>query len=199
MKFSANSSDKKFENPDPGSYSAVCIRMIDLGTQETTWQGEKKTAHKCKIVFELSEKMSDGRPFIAMRDFTISLHEKSALRAFLTGWRGRDFTQEELMGFESRKLVGVPCLLSLVQNGEYINIASASKLPKGMEPVKPVNPLIYFALDEFDQNAFESLSEKIQEKISMSPEYKSLKNRGSGFDDIPDDQPWVDEPEEMAF
>jgi hypothetical protein len=89
MKFTA-SGGGNFENPEPGSYAAVCIRMIDLGTQEVTWQGATKLQHKIKIVWELSETMKDGRPFLAMRDFTVSLHEKSGLRQFLAGWRGRD-------------------------------------------------------------------------------------------------------------
>jgi hypothetical protein len=185
MKFSTTStSSKAFENPQPGSYGAVCIRLIDMGTQETTWQGEKKSAHKVKIVFELDEMMSDGRPFIAMRDFTVSLHEKSALRQFLSGWRGRDFSDEELKGFEAKNLIGKGCLLSLVQNGDYINVNTASKLPKGMEAPKPQNPLVYFSLTDFDSHVFSNLSQKLQEKIMQSPEYRlAVKDPVAGMAD----------------
>ncbi|MBK6881283.1 MAG: hypothetical protein IPH01_11030 [Elusimicrobia bacterium] len=30
-----------FENPEPGSYAAVCNQVIDLGTQEGEYQGNK--------------------------------------------------------------------------------------------------------------------------------------------------------------
>jgi hypothetical protein len=183
MKFTSNSSSKTFENPEAGTYPAVCIRLIDMGTQESTWQGEKKASHKVKLVFELAELMSDGRPFIAMRDFTVSMHEKSSLRQFLAGWRGRDFSDEELKGFEAKKLIGQGCLLSLVQNGEYININTASKLPKGMSAPSPVNPLVYFSLEEFDKRTFDSLSDKLKEKIAQSPEFKRV-SKGVSPDDF---------------
>lgn len=186
MKFVANSSSKSFENPEPGTYPAVCTRIIDLGTQQSEWQGEKKTAHKVKIVWELSELMSDGRPFLAMRDFTVSLHEKSGLRKFLAGWRGRDFTDEELKGFEAKNLLGKGCLLSLVQKGDYVNVDTASKLPKGMEAPKPVGEMIMFSLSEFQSAVYEKLSEKLREKIALSPEYRAAVKAG----DIQSDPEW---------
>ena len=193
MKFTANTSSKSFENPEPGTYPAVCIRLIDMGTQTTEWKGEKKSAHKVKIVFELSEKMTDGRPFISMRDFTVSLHEKSALRGFLAGWRGRDFNDEELKGFDAKNLLGKGCLISLVQNGEYINVTTASKLPKGMSAPNPENPMVFFSLDEFDQKTFDGLSDKLKEKIALSPEYQIATRSDNG---MPED---IQFDEEAAF
>jgi hypothetical protein len=173
MKFASTSGT--FENPPAGAHPAVCTKMIDLGTQETTWQGTTKFAHKVKIVFELAEKMKDGRPFLTMRDFTVSLHENASLRAFLASWRGRDFTDEELAGFDPKVLIGKGCLLSLIEKGEYINIDSCMRLPKGMEAPAPVGDTVFFSLSEFDQAEFDKLSDKIREKIMKSPEYQSLK------------------------
>jgi hypothetical protein len=104
----------------------------------------------------------------------VSLHEKATLRQFLAGWRGRDFNEEELKGFDPRVLIGKGCLLSLIQNGEYVNIGSASKLPKGMEAPTPTNPTIFFSLSEFDQAEFDKISDKIKEKILQSPEAQAL-------------------------
>jgi hypothetical protein len=180
MKFSATSGS--FENVEPGSYAAVCIRMIDLGSHESTWEGATKINHKVKIVWELSEKMADGRPFITSRDFNISMHEKSTLRGFLKGWRGRDFDDQELKSFDPKVLIGKGCLLSMVQKGEYVNVESASRLPKGMEAPAIVNPTIFFSLSDFDQAEFDKISDKIKEKIMLSPEYKSLKGEGKAAD-----------------
>ena len=116
MKISATTQDKKFENVEPGTYAAVCIGVIDLGTQPVEFEGEKKQQHKLIITFELSEQMGDGRPFVANREFTVSLHEKAGLRKFLAGWRGRDFNAEELAGFDLKNLLGKGCLLSMIQS-----------------------------------------------------------------------------------
>lgn len=192
---SKQSNDRKFDNPPPGTYGAVCYRVIDLGTQSVVWEGSEKLQRKVYIAFEIDEKMEDGRPFVVGRKFTVSLHEKSGLRAFLKGWRGRDFTPEELMGFNPQKLIGAPCMLSLVQNGDYVNIASASKMPKGMVAPKLVNPTVYLSLDEFDPKVYEGLSNSMKEKISASPEYQAIMKGGSksGFADMADDIPKDDE------
>jgi hypothetical protein len=177
MKFAAGGGS--FENPEAGSYAAVCIRMIDLGTQEITWEGTTKFQHKVKIVWELSEKMADGRPFITMRDYTVSLHEKAQLRKDLESWRGRPFTPEELAGFDPKVLIGKGCMINLIQKGDYMNVATISKLPKGMEAPVPQNPTCFFSLSDFNQEEFDKLSDKIKDKIKGSPEYKSLFSGGA--------------------
>lgn len=190
MKFSTSS--KKFENPEPGTYAAVCTRIVDLGTQRSNWQGEEKFAHKVQLFWEINENMTDGRPFMVSRQFTVSLHEKAGLRQFLAGWRGRDFTPEELGGFHAKKLLGAGCMLSLVQKGDYVNVDSASKLPKGMTAPAPVGELIYISLDnEFDPAQLAKLSNNMQEKIKASPEYVAM-NKNT-MEDLESDQPWEDE------
>lgn len=198
MKFTQGSG-KDFENPEPGTYPAVCIRVLDMGTQQSVWEGETKSARKVKLVFELDEKMKDGRPFMAMRDFTASMHDKSAFKKFLTGWRGADMSPTQIMEFDPKTLIGKGCLLSMIQNGEYVNVGNASKLPKGMTAPTQVNESIYLDLDAFDQKEFDKLSEKIQTKIALSPEYSaavggkqqsSPQHTGSGFNDMSDDIPF---------
>ena len=194
------SQDKKFENPPPGTYGAVCIKVIDLGTQAVTWEGDTKYQRKVFIQWELDELMEDKRPFVTGRKFTVSLHSKATLRKFIENWRGRDFTDEELLGFNPVKLIGAPCMLSLVASGDFVNVASAAKLPKGMTPLKPVNPTVYFSLDEFDQKIYDGLSNKMKEDIGKSPEYMELKSgKGDPFADMPNDIPFADDKETIPF
>ena len=94
--------------------AARCCRLIDLGSQESEFQGEKKLQRKILISWELSELRTDGSPFQISRRFGLSLHEKTALRAFLQAWRGRPFSDAELAGFDLRKLLNAPCLLNVV-------------------------------------------------------------------------------------
>lgn len=165
-----------FEQPEPGSYAAVCYKIIDVGTQTSEYQGKPNTKRQIIIGWEIEEKMSDGRPFSVSQFYTASLNEKAKLRAHLEAWRGKQFTAEELEGFDSQNLLGKPCLLSLIKNDKNkIKIQSVSKLPKSMTPPVLANMVVYFSLDEFDQKVFDSLSEGIRKIIVQSPEYQTIK------------------------
>ena len=72
-----------WENPTAGLHQAVCIDVIDLGTQPTQW-GDKE---KLKLMFQLEETKEDGSPLTIGRNYTRSLHEKAALRKDLKSWR----------------------------------------------------------------------------------------------------------------
>ena len=178
----------QFENPAPGSYIARCYAVIDLGTQaHNGYQGNPPwSSRDMRLVFELPAALmtgkyhpeSKGKPFAVSTTMKQSLAPTAKLRKFLRAWRGRDFTKEELADYNPKKLLGVPCRLALVENGDFINIEGASKL--GAEESCPVqvNKSVYFSLeaDEFDAAVLKALGPKTQEKIAMSPEYSALLN-----------------------
>jgi hypothetical protein len=162
---------------------AVCFRILDLGTQQTTYQGQQKSAHKILISWELpDEKMADGKPFTISSRYTWSMHEKATLRKHLESWRGlpfqdRDFGPE---GFNIKNILGKACLLTVThsENGEkqYANIAAVGKLMKGMTAPSPVNELTYLWLHptHWSDEIFSKLSQGLQGVIMRSPEYKSI-------------------------
>jgi hypothetical protein len=139
--------------PD-GLQAAICSDIVDMGIVEDEYQGTPRSRHMIRIVFLLDEKIpkrwthphtsevvevSDelaGRPFGVSRRFNLTLHEKGALRQFLKTWRGKDFTPDELMGFDVESLIGVPCALNIVHNQNehtgkwYANLEGVSRLPK---------------------------------------------------------------------
>jgi len=80
----AENSTATFELPPSGPQPARCSRLVDLGTQQSDFNGETKSARKLLLTWRLAELRSDGEPFTVSRRFTASLHKKSALRAF---WR----------------------------------------------------------------------------------------------------------------
>jgi hypothetical protein len=184
MIVSANGSDFK---PIPeGTYVAVCIRVVDLGTQVTTYKGADKTQRKVLVVWEVPEVRveRDGEgemPALIMQRYTASLHEKAVLRKNLEAWRGRRFTDDELKGFDLKNIVGQPCQIQILHseaNGNvYANIAAIMAAPKGMPKPVPEHPLINFSLDpgEFSEGIFGMLSDKLRATIEQSPEYKALK------------------------
>lgn len=192
-----------FEMPPSGPIAARCSKLIDLGTQESTYEGETKHQRKLLLSWELAELRTDGTPFVISRRFGLSLHEKAALRGFLQAWRGRPFTAEELAGFDLRRLLSAPCLLNVMhtqRNGkDYANIASISPLPKGMTAPELSAPGVIFDIDAPDApSVIETLSDGLQATIAASPEWQdriakgeaSPSTVGAGFDADDDDIPF---------
>ena len=173
----------KFETAPEGTCVGVCYRVLDLGTQQSEYQGEKKYARKVMLSWELPEElMADGRPFSIHQSYTLSMHEKATLRKHLESWRGRKFDQTEFgpNGFSLTKLLGAGCLLTIThaQKGEntYANITGVAKLMKDMKAPQSANPHIYFSMEnqesfERTRGVLDSLSEHVRTKISSSPEY----------------------------
>jgi hypothetical protein len=179
-----------FTPTPPGTHKAICYRVIDLGTQQTVFQGQSKLQHKILLSWELpDELMEDGRPFTISKKYTFSSHEKAVLRHDLESWRGARFKDEEIQKFDISKLIGVGCFLSVVQQEKdgrtYSNIASVSKLPKGTQVGRPVNEPIYFNLYTPDWRAFDKLSDGLKQVIQKSPEYVDAMR----LNDEPDEPP----------
>lgn len=178
-----------------GLHFAICYSVIDLGTQTIEWQGEKKEQRKVQISWEVPDERLEtdqgNFPCTIQNRYTFSSHEKATLRQHLESWRGSAFTEEELNpeneeGFDIRNLLGVACQINVVHNSKgdktYANITSIVPKPKGMDTPTTENKHIYFAMDEFDRNAFGSLPAYIQDVIKKSPEY----NTNNGHNDRPD-------------
>lgn len=135
-----------FQLAPAGQHQAVCVDVIDKGMVTVEWNGNKKQQHKCRIVWEIDEKMEDGRRFTVGRQFTASLSERANLRGFLEAWRGRAFTEDELAGFDTEQLIGVNALIQIVHTKKgdrtYDNINSIMKIPKGMQRIEPTGSYV---------------------------------------------------------
>jgi hypothetical protein len=177
-----------FEIAPAGSHLAVCYRVIDLGTQQSSYQGEITLYRKLLIMWELpDERMSDGRPFIISSQYTWSMSERANLRKDLEAWRGRGFTEEDFETFDTENLLGVPCLLNVVhrpaKDGSrvYANIGGIGPLPRGMKwEGTTKNEMVHFWICKEDLPKLEKLSERLRRKIESSPEYQEVM-RGHGL------------------
>lgn len=172
-----------FAPPPAGAFPAICFRFIDLGTQTSNFNGETKHQRKVMLSWELAddqERMEDGRPWTISSRYTWSMHEKATLRKTLESWRGAAFEEKDFGkgGFNTKKLLGAPCMLSLVHaeknDKTYTNISAVTKMPRGMTVGSLVNEQVYFSLDEFKAADFAKLSESLQNIIKASPEYQAL-------------------------
>lgn len=169
----------EFKPVPSGAHAAICYQVVDLGTQQSTFNGETKIQRKILLRWEIpAEMMDDGRPFSIGKRYTLSSHSKAALRHDLESWRGIAFKEEEIQKFDIATLLGKPCMLTVVhteRNGQvYANVAALARLPKGMTTAKQHNETLYLSLDDFDMSAFGKLSETMQGIIKQSPEYQQL-------------------------
>ena len=117
-----------------GSHIGVCIDVVDLGMVKSTYSGKTKTQHKIRIIWSVAELREDGRPYQVSKRYTLSLHEKSALRKDLESWRGKPFTDAQLEGWDVEGVIGVGAMLSVVENAQggsiYANVAAIMLPPK---------------------------------------------------------------------
>ena len=152
-----------YELAPVGVYRAVCTRLLNLGMQETNY-GDK---HQIHLAFEIDENMADGRPFLMMQNYTLSLNSKARLRNDLEAWRGRAFTAEELSGFDLKTVLGKPLQISVVHSpdGKYANIGSMMPLGRGQEALAPSGDLLYINSLPEDNASFELLSERMKDRI----------------------------------
>lgn len=139
MAIIAKASSSNFVPPPEGQWPAVCCDVVDLGELEVNFGGKKSKKHKIKIVWQLAEVRQDGKPHRASKRYTLSLHEKAALRKDLESWRGRKFTAAELQGFDVETVLSVPCFLNIIREqasdgNEYSNVTAIMRLPKGFDP-----------------------------------------------------------------
>jgi hypothetical protein len=182
-----NSGGSSYEPIPAGTYLARCYSMVQIGTIKEEFQGLEKQVNKVRITWELPTEMKvfnpekGEQPQAISKEFTLSMHEKSSLRAFLTSWRGKGFTEDEAKAFDVTKLLGVPCMLSIVHEpGKkdpsriYDKIASVSTVMKGVIMPPQINPSFEFTLENFDQAKFDFLPDFLKDKIRQSKEYKTM-------------------------
>jgi len=157
-----------------GTHKARCIRVVDLGSHKS--EKFNNLQHKIMFLFELPEtEMSDGKCFSIAAFYNLSFHEKSKLRPFIESWRSKAFTDNEAEEFNILKLLDVPAFINVIHNDGLANISSIMPL-KNSDCPERMNDLLAFSLSDFDENAFGKLSERLQDRIKESREYKDMIN-----------------------
>lgn len=182
----ATNDSKPRELVPAGSHLARCYSMIHLGTHEEEYMGEKKKQNKVRITFELPTEMrvfkedKGEQPMVISKEYTLSMYEKSNLRKELEGWRGKGLTEAEAENFDITKLLGKPCLLSIIHRvsktgKDYAMISSISAIPKGMTCPDQINENFEFNFSDKIDN-LDLLPDFIKEKIKSADEFKSINN-----------------------
>lgn len=196
----AESNSGSFTPVPPGMHLARCYRIIDLGTQKSSYKGVEKQLHKIMIQFEVHSEDDEGNPLLTdkgeplsiSKNYTLSLAEKATLSIDLESWRGSAFTAEERKGFELKKLLGVWAMISVTKTigndgKEYTNISNINPVPANIKKAglpEGINDLKLFSIDEPDMELFGSFGDKLRAKIESSPEWQRRSGKKTDpFDD----------------
>lgn len=199
-----------FKKVPPGVHIGRCFKLVDLGTQEETYEGESKLLPKVCVYWELTGEDeqgqplmdSDGNPMVIWQEYTMSLGKKAKLRAALESWRGKSFTDEELKGFDVSKLLGAYCMVNVTHKTSatsgktYAQVSSLTPLPAALRNAKPTAHYknVLFTVEEFDKAIFETFHDKLKERIMGSIEMRGVSkadaapSRGHANEQIPADQ-----------
>ena len=197
----------------PGMHLARCYRIVDLGTQESTYMGNIKHVPRVLFQFEVHSEDTEGKPLLTSsgepmtvsKTFTLSLAEKATMRRDLQTWRGKEFTKEELRGFELKNVLGQWAMITVAENESngktYTNIANINPVPatikkNGLPEGK--NDLKLFSIEDADMGLFETFSDYLKDRIRKSPEWERLHGSpnvgnsvpNANFDDMESDLPF---------
>lgn len=173
-----------------GAHVARCIKVIHFGhIPEINFHGQNEHINKVRITWELPNEMrvfdedKGEQPLSISKDYTVSLGEKANLRKDLEGWRGKQFTHDQLQGFDIANLLGVECMINIIHRtaktsgNDYSVVSSISPLPKGTTCPPNINPLFIWDYEEnYDDGVLENLHDWFKDKIKSSLEYQERMN-----------------------
>lgn len=132
----ANDGGGDFERPDPGTYPAMLIGVVDMGTHSRTYNGKTTEQRKIYLAWELTaENDSKGNTFVVGQDYTWSFNTKAHYRSLVEGWTGK--TLVEGQAFDIRTLVGKPCVIGISEGlsaagKKFSEISSVGPVMKGL-------------------------------------------------------------------
>ena len=189
----ASSGGREFKIVPSGTHLARLYRIVDLGTQESQFQGgEVKIQRKVMFAWEIHGEddtgeplvTEDGKPMAIFKNYTLSWNEAATLRKDLQAWRGVPWTDAEAKRFELKNVLGQWCMLNVVHrpgqsDGKlFANVAGISPVPgflKKQGLPQGHNPLQIFSLGDPDWEMFETFSKGLKTKIEASPEFRAAK------------------------
>jgi len=116
---------REYEKIKPGLINAICVGVWNIGKQKIEFQGEVKFKTQVIIGFEVQQRHSEkDEPMLQLSKFNMSLHPKSNLAPMIESWFSKKLTDSERYNYDLKQIIGKKCTLNLIENGNYINIAT---------------------------------------------------------------------------
>jgi hypothetical protein len=170
-----------------GNHPARCYAIIDLGTHTEDGNYGVQTNRKLRFSWELPDEVhtfEEGKgpqPFAVHRTVNFVINPRSNFQKMLESWRGKAFTEAELENFEIKKVLGAPCIITVihVQRGDktFANVDAVTPLPSKWKTVMsgPVNAPVYYEIDMGKNEIYKALPEWIRLQIDKCNEWADRK------------------------
>lgn len=201
----AKEASKTFTPVPAGSHIARAIHCISIGTQTSP---NFPSSFKVLIGWEIPDEIitntqtKEEKPMVISKEYTLSLGKKANLRRDLEGWRGREFTADELKGFGVENVLDKPCMLNVIHKTSgsgnlYAVITGISALPKGVTCKPRVHDLLHFEIEdgmscpawakipEFIQNKIKGCLEWTHPAVAEQPESEAPEVEEENSDSVP--------------
>ena len=136
MPIFARKKESMFEPAPEGLHAAVCVDVWPPETQQRPeeWGGGLRDVTRIVWIIDATNPKT-GKPFEVSKMYTLSLHEKSNLCKDLESWRGKQFTDQEKLGFDLEKLISVNAQVQVIHkisdSGTYANVQNVVPAAKG--------------------------------------------------------------------
>lgn len=159
--------------PTEGMVNAKCYAVIDKGSQENERKGVKKMQRQIQLSFETDQMWEFGDrgtlPLTIHKNYSFFITDNSNLQKDLTSRLGKQQTSK----FNVFDLVGMTAELMVLHN-----VSKNGKTYPKIVAVKPwkkdwdlINPIVMFTLDDFNEDEFLKIPERLRAYIQTSPEY----------------------------
>ena len=174
----------KIQSVEEGNYVARVCKIIYMGTVEGEYKGEKNSAYKVSITWELPTEMKvwkegeEPKPTFVSKIYTLSMAKKASLRPIVEGIVG-GMTDAEAYEYDLDDLMGKVCLLNVTygvsETGKEKQNIGTSKLIKGMTEPDPISKPIILSYTDWNEDVFLALPQFIRDEMSKTVEYQLLK------------------------
>lgn len=149
-----------FVGVSEGTHVATCYLLADLGMQDSERYGIKHQVHYLfevpgeRVEFTDHNGTIKEMPRTIGKTYNFTLTDGATLRKDLESWRGRAFTEAELVDPDGKPIfditgpIGKPCQLAVVkaESGKP-KIASIIGLPKGFQAPPVEHDIMIFDVD----------------------------------------------------
>jgi hypothetical protein len=178
-----------------GTHLAVLYSIVDLGTQENTFDPTNGPKRMVRLTWEFPKKRADfdgqSNPLVLSKELSFSMFEKATLRKIVEAMIGESLSDKAAYDFDFNKILGAGCLISVKHikskdgTKTYNSYSGCTPLMEGMTTPKPENKTTIYSVDEGESAVFASLPEWLQKKIQDSPEWSGEGAKEEEGDEIP--------------
>lgn len=175
-------------NLEPGPYPGRLVKVIDLGLQPQSYQGEEKPpARKINVTYELLDEFMVDEDDNVQEDKprwiseTMPLHNLQADRAKSTQ-RYLALDPQQKYGGDWAQLLGTPCVVTVVNNPgsgknadrvfDNVGTLSPMRVKDADKAPALINDPVFFDCEEPDMEVFNKLPDFIKSQITSNLEFQ---------------------------